>query len=356
MKIFIKAASCISPQETFNQQFFSSSAKAYNSNFIKAIEPDYKTIIDPKLLRRMSRIVRTGLVAAIACLKESELSNVDAIITGTAYGCMEDSEKFLQTIVEHDETMLSPTSFIQSTHNTVAAQIALFLKCNAYNNTFVHRGFSFEHALIDTMLLLHEGSAKNILTGSAEEMTDFTFNVLRRFGMYKQLPVLNLDLYKSDSRGSIAGEGTAFFVLSNEASEKNYAELTDLKTFYKAESLSSVDENIKAFLQAKELSIEDIDLVVTGKNGDCKTDKEYDELQENVFQTTPVINYKHLCGEYPTSSSFAMWLVASIIKKQQLPQCFEDEKSTPKSFKKILIYNNYQNKYHSLILLSAINS
>lgn len=355
MKIFIKAASCISPQETFIQQLFTSNAKEYNSNFIKAIEPDYKTIIDPKLLRRMSRIVRTGLVAAIACLKEAALSNVDAIITGTAYGCMEDSEKFLQTIVEQDETMLSPTSFIQSTHNTVAAQIALFLKCNAYNNTFVHRGFSFEHALIDSMLLLYEEKAKNILAGSADEMTDFTFNVLKRFGMYKHSAVSNLDLYKSDSRGSIAGEGTAFFVLSTEGSEKNYAELTGIKTFYKPESIISVEEKIHEFLEAKELSIEDIDLVITGKNGDCKIDKEYDELQENVFTKTPVINYKHLCGEYPTSSSFAMWLAASIIKNQQLPKCFEEEISTT-NFKRILIYNNYQSKYHSLILLSATNN
>ena len=186
MKIFIRAASCISPQQTFDHKLFSTNAIEYNANALKVIEPDYKTIIDAKLMRRMSRIVRIGLAAALQCVREAGLENVDAITTGTAYGCMEDSEKFLKTIVEQDEQMLSPTSFIQSTHNTVAAQIALTLKCNNYNNTFVHRGFSFEHALTDAILLLHEGKAQNVLTGSADEMTDFAFSILQRFGLYKQ--------------------------------------------------------------------------------------------------------------------------------------------------------------------------
>src|ERR1700742_3064475 len=117
MKIFIRSTSCISPQETFNHQIFFSSPKEYTTNFLKVIEPDYKNILDAKLMRRMSQVVRTGVAAAVACLKEAGKEYVDAIITGTAYGCMEDSEKFLKTIVEQDEQMLSPTSFIQSTHN-----------------------------------------------------------------------------------------------------------------------------------------------------------------------------------------------------------------------------------------------
>ncbi len=160
MKIFIRAASCISPQPTFDHHLFDNDAVTYHSNDLKVIEPDYKNILDAKLIRRMSRIVRIGLAAALRCFKEAGLENVGAITTGTAYGCMEDSEKFLKTIVEQDEQMLSPTSFIQSTHNTVAAQIALTLKCNSYNNTFVHRGFSFEHALIDAMILLKEHKAQ----------------------------------------------------------------------------------------------------------------------------------------------------------------------------------------------------
>jgi 3-oxoacyl-[acyl-carrier-protein] synthase II len=348
MKIFIRSASCVSPQQTFDNKLFNDDIVTYNSNYLKLIEPDYKNILDAKLLRRMSRIIRTGLATAMRCLKEAGLENVDAITTGTAYGCMEDSEKFLKTIVEQDEQMLSPTSFIQSTHNTVGAQIALTLKCNSYNNTFVHRGFSFEHALIDAMLLLHEGKAKTVLTGSADEMTEFTFNVLKRFGFYKQEPVIDTELYQSNSKGSIAGEGTAFFLLSNESSEKNYAILTAVETLYKPADLYN---RVEKFLAVHDLEIKDIDIIITGRNGDMRNNNLYDELERSIFKNNVVINYKHLCGEYPTSSSFALWLAANIIKQQRLPKCFEDKQV--KGFKNILIYNSYQNKYHSLMLLTA---
>jgi 3-oxoacyl-[acyl-carrier-protein] synthase II len=355
MKIFIRAASCISPQQTFNHQLFFSDAEKYNNNSLRFLEPYYKNILYAKQMRRMSRIIRVGLAAAITCLKEAGKENADAIVTGTAYGCMEDSETFLKKIVEQDEQMLSPTSFIQSTHNTVGAQIALFLKCHNYNNTFVHRGFSFEYALIDSMMLLNEGKAKNILTGSDDEITDFTFSVLRRFGLYKQSPVSNFDLYNSNSKGSIAGEGAAFFLLSNEHDDNNYARINAIDIFNKHASLSEIEKRIEQFLAAEEISLGDVDLIITGKNGDVKNDISFNELQQNLFSENAVINYKHLCGEYPTSSSFALWMAANIIKLQALPKCFAAEKIKAKKFKRILICNNYQGKYHSLMLLSACN-
>lgn len=353
MKIFINAASCISPQETFNGKLFSANAKEYCVDILRVIEPDYNSIFDAKQLRRMSRIVRTGLAAAISCLKESSKENVHAIITGTAYGCMEDSENFLKKIVEQDEQMLSPTAFIQSTHNTVGAQIALFLKCYNYNNTFVHRGFSFEHALIDALLLLKENQANNILAGSADELTEFTFSILQRFGLYKQTPVSNFSLYSSNTKGSIAGEGTAVFLLTNEPSLSNYAELVSVETFYKPADVTEAQQRIERFLSAQNITTNDIDLIIAGKNGDTKHDKWFDEINASVFKNIPVINYKHLCGEYPTSSSFALWLAANIIKQKKLPPCLNNENISAKNFQRILIYNNYENKYHSLMLIAA---
>lgn len=354
MRIFIRAASCISPQQTFNHQLFSTGAVEYNATALKVIEPDYKNSFDAKQIRRMSRIVRIGLAAARQCVSEASMQNVDAIITGTAYGCMDDSEKFLKTIVEQNEAMLSPSSFIQSTHNTVAAQIALLLKCHNYNNTFVHRGFSFEHALMDAMLLLKEKSADNVLTGSADEMTEFTFSIFERFGLFKHDAVNNLKLFESVSKGSISGEGAAFFLLSNEANPENYAEISGLQTFYQPDNFTGIENNIERFLSNHTTDVIDINLVVLGKNGDVRTDKNYDLLQSGILKDNACINYKHLCGEYPTSTSFALWLAANIIKRNALPAGVSATKPVD-GFKKILLYNNYPNNYHSLMLLSAIN-
>jgi 3-oxoacyl-(acyl-carrier-protein) synthase len=352
MKIFIRAASCISPQETFNHQLFFSEPKEYTKNILRVAEPDYKNILDVKQLRRMSKIIRMGVATALTCLKKAGEKNVDAIVTGTAYGCMEDSENFLKNIVIQNEEMLSPTSFIQSTHNTVGAQIALILKCHNYNNTFVHKGFSFEHALIDATLLFHENQAQTVLAGSDDEITDFTFGILKRFGFYKSLSVSNLNLFESSTKGSIAGEGAAFFLLTNKSSDENYATLDAVDTFYNPANQFEIKNHINQFLSAQKINADDIDLIITGKNGDAKNDLIYDELQADIFKTISAINYKHLCGEYPTSSSFALWLAANIIQKKRLPECFKKQEFNSKDFKRILICNNYQNKYHSLILLS----
>jgi len=356
VKIFIRSASAISPQETFDHNIFFADAKAYSNNCLDIIEPDYANILDVRQRRRMSKVVRMGVAAAIKCLQDANEKNVDAIVTGTAYGCMGDSEEFLKNIVLQDEQMLSPTAFIQLTQNSVAAQIALILKCHSYNNTFVHKGFSFEYALLDAMMLLNENKAQHVLAGSADEITEFTISVLKRFGLYKQSPVNSLDLYTSDSKGTIAGQGAAFFLLSNEPSETDIATIDGIEIFYKQVNEDEIKKHIRQFLSFQGLNENDIDFVITGKNGDAKNDSVFNELKTDLFKDVTCINYKHLCGEYPTAASFATWLAAHIIKYKHLPKHYKDRNRNAGDIKKVLICNSYQGKYYSLILLSSCDN
>lgn len=349
MKMYIRSSSCISPQKTFRSEGFLNDVVEYTGTRLKTIEPDYKEYIDPKQIRRMSHVIRMGVAAAKDCLGTANVEMPGAIITGTAFGCMEDTITFLTRIVEQQEELLPPTAFIQSTHNTVAAQIALMLKCHNYNSTFVHKGISFESALLDATMLLNEGETDNILVGGVEEMVDTSFTVLTRLGLYKRWPVSNLELFNTKSNGSIGGEGAAFFLLSDKASADSIAELTALQTLYKPKDIEAA---IDQFLVQNSLQTGDIDLVITGKNGDMKNDRVCDNL--SLFKSNTLANYKHLCGEYPTSSSFALWLAANIIKEAVVPDIILESKRKVSAPKKILIYNHYQNKYHSLMLVSAI--
>jgi 3-oxoacyl-[acyl-carrier-protein] synthase II len=349
MKVFIRSVSCISAQKTFNAEGFLNEPAEYTGTRLTAIEPDYKQFIDPKQIRRMSHIIKMGVAAAKDCLDKANVEMPGAIITGTAFGCMEDTISFLTRLVEMNEEMLSPTAFVQSTHNTVAAQIALNLKCHNYNNTFVHKGASFESALIDAMMLLNEQEADSVLVGGTDEMVDTSFKVLTRMGLYKRHPISNLELYKEQSKGTIGGEGAVFFLLSDKKSVGDLASLTGVKTLYKPTDIAG---GIIAFLKSNSLSMEDIDLVITGKNGDVRNDAIYEELSNSLFKYTSLANYKHLCGEYPTSSSFALWLAANIIKAAQVPEVVIERQTKTSSPQNILIYNHYQNKYHSLMLVS----
>lgn len=344
--MYIKATAGISPQVSFEQIL--QSPASYIGNRLNCAEPDYSQLFDVRMIRRMSRIIKMGVAAAKDCLQQAGTQNPGAIITGTAYGCLADTELFLAKMVENNEALLTPTAFIQSTHNTVGAQIALMLKCHNYNNTFVHRGFSFESALMDAITLLNENTAEDVLVGAVDEITDTSHRLLSRFNLYKQDSASNLDLYNGSPKGTIAGEGAAFFLLSNQLSGNCYAKLDGMDTLYKPSGAEEVNDFINNFLNRHNLSVNDIDIWMPGNNGDSNNDKTYTTLHHTIFRDIPVQPFKHLCGEYPTATAFALWLAANIIKSGKVPA-----EATVKAPKQVLLYNHYFNIHHSIFLLSA---
>ncbi|HTD42433.1 MAG TPA: beta-ketoacyl synthase chain length factor [Mucilaginibacter sp.] len=351
MKTYIRSATSVSPQKTVNTHLFLNELVEYQDNRLSCIEPDYNELIESKLSRRMSRIIKMSVASALTCLKEAEVTNPEAIVTGTAYGCLEDTGTFLVNMVEQDEEPLSPVAFVQSTHNTIGAQIALLLKCSCYNNTFVNSGVSFENALLDAIMLLSENTT-NVLVGGMDEITDMSYAILSRTGLYKRAPVSNLNLFGSTSKGTIAGEGAAFFLLTNAPSEKDLACIDAVSTFYKPVDITETAQRIQSFLTAQSINCNDIDLLITGDNGDTKNDKIYLQLKQSLFSGVPSVGYKNLCGEYPTSTAFALWMGANMVKANHIPVSLKHEGSVKDKIRKVLIYNHYQNIHHSLILIS----
>lgn len=150
---------------------------------LSAIEPVYNDHIPPMQSRRMTKGMKMGLVAALDCMRQVDCTaeKLQAIEVGTAYGLLRDSEAFLANMIGQNEKALNPTAFIQSTHNTVSGAIALRLKAHVHNITFVQKGHSFEHALLDADLSLQgEGlpSDKMVLLGAIDERIDILKRLL----------------------------------------------------------------------------------------------------------------------------------------------------------------------------------
>lgn len=335
MSCYIRSVACISP--------FSHPADSPYSNALVCADPDLNHLIDAKLTRRMSHVIKMGIGAAMHALAQAGLQQPDAIITGTAYGCLDDTGVFLKKQVQQNETMLTPTAFIQSTHNTVGGQIGLMLHCHAYNNTFVHRGFSFEHALQDAMLLLEEGNANHVLAGAVDELTATSHAILNRFGIYKQF---NNEL--PAAKGTIAGEGAAFFVLSSQPSENDYACLKNVTTLFKP-SVAIAQAAIAALLDEHGLTPDGIDIIVAGKNADEATDKIYDDILLPLFDEKDIIHFKNESGEYPTAAAIGLYKAAAIAKQKQAV----NTEIADSPVKHILIYNHYQNIHHSIYLIGT---
>ena len=352
MEAYIKGVGIISPQKTFDTKDFLSEIIERDTNSLRCIEPDYKNFLNPVLARRMARVVKMGIAASSVCLKDAGVEMPDAIMSGTVFGCLEDTEKFLLSIIDNEEQYLTPTSFMQSTHNTVGAQIALQLKCFNYNFTYVQKGFSFENAVLDALMTLDESnSIQNILVGGHDEMTDKHFTVKSRVDYWKDENIPTMDIINSKTKGSVSGEGASFFILTNEKNEKNYAKLISLKTIFNPENEKEIETRILDTLTEKGLTPNDIDVVIYGISGDSRFDEHYYTIQKNSFPNSTSCYYKHLCGEYQTSGSFAMWVAAKILKTQTIPKALLTGENTHKQIKNVLIYNSFMNADHTVYLL-----
>lgn len=352
IKIFINGIGSISSQES--NILFNVKPVILSKNIIPAITPDFKEYIPAMQLRRMSKGIKMGLTAAKIALKDAEVTLPDAILTGTGQGAKVDTERFLREMLDRKEEMLSPTSFIQSTHNTVGGQIALNLKCNGYNMTYSHNSASLESALIDATLFLQEDAEKeSVLVGGVDELSDVITSFQKLDGQIKAEDNLKSGLFTTGTPGTIISEGAHFFTLSREKTLASYARLVGIKVF-NAEEPGNVKANVEDFLKVIGINAENIDILITGNNGDIRYDHFYDRLKDELFPGTTQIAYKHLVGDYDTVSGYAIAIACRILKEQNIPKILFLKGNLEEKPGKVLIYNNYLGENHSLILLEKI--
>ena len=347
--VYINSAACISIQDTLNENF-SQNLKLENSvQILKAIEPNYKEFIPPAASRRMSKTVKMSSVASKYALKEAGIEKPDSIIVGTGMGCSQDSEKFLKNVLENNEEFLTPTYFIQSTHNTVAGQIALGLQCHGYNFTYVNSSSSLEFSMLDAKLQILDGEADTVLVGSTDEQTDRTMELYKLNNTIKKQENLPVDYLDSKTEGVIWGEGASFFVLGKDKAENSYAQLKDIQLSNRLD-LEETQKFIEDFLAKNNLKTSDIDAVILGFSGDAKSDVYYTKAMD-LFSNSALLYYKHLSGEYNTASGFSTFMACHILKNQEIPEVMMINDIKKESIETILLYNHLGGNDHSLVLL-----
>lgn len=333
MKAFINSAKSISPQDTFYGSFPMNEVRSYIGQ-LAAVEPNYKDFINPIKLRRMNHIIRMGLTTALTCLKDAGVEKPEGIISATGWGCLSDTFSFLDEIRDKKEEALSPATFIQSTHNTIGGHIALAIDCQEYNSVIVNHNTSFEQSLIEALLLISEGKS-SVLVGGLDELTQQDIELKRQSGCWKDKETDSRSLYKSNSNGTLPGEGAAYFLLGSVKSAGCASQIEEV--FF-----CSVD------LFDKELSTRSKpDFILSGFNGDKRLLAGYPEQGLVGF-------YKHLCGDYDTASSFALWLADQIIKTQQIPLYLLSDSgaNVPQHIKRILIHHFIEPEQHAFIMVS----
>ena len=321
-----------------NAQFIdniSEEVSALTENITKAKSPSLKEIISPAMSRRMASGVKMGIYTAKKALDEAEIDTLDAIITGTALGCLVDSEKFLTNIIQNNEEFLTPTAFIQSTHNTVGSQIALHLNCNAYNFTYTNGFNSFENALLDGFLQIKSEESSNILIGGIDEIGERTYQLQQLIGEIKS----------ETNQGKRYSEGAHFFTISDKKSTASYAKIIDvsIQNEYDKENLFS---EILKFIQLNDINLSEIDAIISG----------IDDLQliDEINSSITIFTYKDFIGEFGTSSAFGLTLGCEILKNKTFPKAFLANENQPDALRNVLLVNGYKGRDLSFTLLQSI--
>lgn len=283
---YINAIASITHQDTFDKTGFSSELKVLEHES-ELIPPAYKEYIAPKLLRRMSKILRMSVACSLNCLKQAGDVELDAIIVGTGLGCLTDTQKFLENYITI-EGLLPPTSFIQSTHNTIAGQISLTLGNKNYNITHTQSTVSFEMALQDAMMCLDEGM-DNVLVGVADEAIPFLTEALAGLGI----------------KGLNLTTGATFFILSKEKTGHTLAEIKAC-----ASAFNPVDKKAiyNQFLESNNIEPSAINQVYSSQSFNVSRNSVINEEANEIDVTA-------FAGAYPTNSAFGLHMAVDAMRQ-----------------------------------------
>jgi len=350
MAIYIQSAEHISIQQPLSDAWFDTPI-IYDTVYARAVEPNYKDYLDPNKARRMGKILKRAIVTARAAAANSGVSMPDAIISCTGLGCIENTEIFLDAMVRNGEELLQPTHFMQSTHNTISSLVSIDMKCNGYNSTYVHKGVSFENALLDACLQFAEGRIKSALVGGYDEMTPSYQLLLSRIGYWR---AHGESVQLQRGKEAFAGEASVSFMLSAEKNERSICQICGVDILYKP-SVEELQQAVNELLSKHNFSIKDVDVVMLGISGNKINDEVYHRNAPILFPEKPLASYKHIFGESYTATGLGMYTAATCLHKQRIPKhMLLNNGKELSNVKTLLLYNHCEDKNHSLILLQSL--
>ncbi len=129
---------------------------------------DIRNYVKPMEARRMGVLVKAALLTALRAIAVASV-RPDAIVVGTARGCEGNNARITAQLQEEGEETVSPTLFMQSTHNTIASTLAIRLGCHGHNITYMQGAQSLQCAVDEAHRLLRSGRVRHVLVGAYDE-------------------------------------------------------------------------------------------------------------------------------------------------------------------------------------------
>ena len=338
MNIYIKNAAQVSIQQPLCDDWMTAPVLP-SQQLEHAIEPDYKPFIASMQARRMSNVLKRAISSAKTATLGMAGDTLDGILTGTGLGCISNTRKYLQSMLEGGEEGLSPSLFMQSTQNTIGSQIAIALQCHNYNITFSHRGTSFDSALYNALLKFELGEFHNALVCGVDEMDEECFAITEEL---EQSP----DLENVPFHAPFYGENAVSLLLTDSSNDALCKIAGDLL-------FRPSDEKLLSSLKKINSENRLIDAIILGTNGELENDREYDRLHQLLCPNAVKICYKCIFGESFSMSSIGVYVGAKIIEKGFVPEFLQSSGEKGIRPNTVLVVNHFHATDYSLTLLTS---
>ncbi len=257
-----------------------------------------ESLNDKLVLKEMRRADRFSKMAALAAWDAVQDSGIDldelksslGIIVATAFGAHATTFRFLDDILDYGDDNVSPTAFSNSVHNAAGSYIASILGNQGPVLTMTQLVASFHQALILAESWIKEGRCRNVLVGSVDEYADVMEYICSRKLTIAEDGKIRPFLF-TKMPASVPGEGSSFFLVTDQNSPKKYASISAL-----------YDDNV----QEPDMLILDCDGMVGSEEG-----------YRAIGQTKSLISsYVPIFGSMLTISSFNCAAAALMIKEQ----------------------------------------
>lgn len=322
-KVYIQAASQISIQEPLSEQWMQEPL-SYSEPFVNAVNPPFKEYMAPGEVRRMGNLMKRALVTTLQVLQKTGIEHPDAMMTGTCLGSLDYTVRFLEAMTENGEETLSPTWFMQSTHNTVGSSLAIYTKSHGYNVTYSHGSISFDLAVQDAWMQMQLGKIKNALVGGHDEMVESYYQLMKKSGYVGQEGMVP------------CGEVAMSMMLNTDESADSLCELAGIRLCHRP-TKELLQQHIDNLLSEADMTMDDLSVVMTGMNGNPANDQLYKQTIDTFFGGKPLLNYKHLFGENYTVSALGLYASAHILKNGDMKSVLFLNQTTEGDYTLILL-------------------
>jgi hypothetical protein len=141
------------------------------------------------------------------------------------------------------------------------------------------------------------------------------------------------------------------FVVNAEAAS-SIAKVAAISTIHNTD-IELLKQQLNLFLQKNIAAGEEVDLFLSGENGDNRTLPYYTACETLLAEDTAVVRYKHMTGDYATISALGLWYACQFLH-QPVPKHMFKKKTSKPSYRNILLYNNFKGLQHSFILVSKL--